>query len=92
MFMKNKHLFKKYLLHNYIGAIGPNYLEIENNICDLEVLSPHSCMPCEIILKTQMVRSNNQCFHSFSFYLGMGYLEGLLNVVPAEMDLLLLQS
>ena len=33
-----------HLFHNYVGAIGPNAFEIENDICELEVLSLHSCM------------------------------------------------
>ena len=44
-----------HLIHNYVGVIGPNTFEIENHnaICELEVLSVHSCMPYEIVGKTK---------------------------------------
>ena len=54
-----------HLLHNYVGAIGANAFEIENNICELEVLSLHSCMPSEIVCKTKTAKRNGNCFHSF---------------------------
>ena len=44
-----------YFLHNYIGAIGPNTFEIKNNIWELEVCSPDSCMPFEIILQMKTI-------------------------------------
>ena len=81
-----------HLLHNYVGAIGPNAFEIANDICELEVLSPHICTPYDIVRKTKTAKRNGTCFHSFYFDLGMEYMEGLFNVVPAEIDLLSLQE
>ena len=79
-------------LHNYVGAIGPNLFELENDICELEFLSPTSCLPSEVIRKTKTAKCNGSCFHSLNFDLGMEYMEGFFNIVPTEIDLLSLQD
>ena len=56
------------------------------------MLPIHACLPDEIARKTKTAKRNGQCFHSFYFDLGMDDLKVLVNVVPAEMDLLLLQE
>ena len=80
---------KCWYINSSCNAIAPNRYELENDIVDLEVLPPVTCGGLNLVRRTtKTAKSAGGCIHFLDFDLGFEYIEKMLDIIPAKLDLL----
>ena len=76
-------------LYDVCNAIAPNRYELENDIVDLEVLPPVTCGGLNVVRRTtKTAKRAGGCIYFLDFDLCFEYMEKMLDIIPAELDLL----